>query len=50
VFGKRCCKEGFAICPKCGMHKGSPGCCKIEKATGDGGETVSHAHEGGHAG
>jgi hypothetical protein len=54
AFSRKCCFAGVnndaALCPKCGLHKGSPGCCKIPKATGDGGETVVHAHEGGHAG
>lgn len=55
AFSRKCCfagvvKKDVAICPKCGLHKGSPGCCKIEKAKGEGGESVEHAHEGGHAG
>jgi hypothetical protein len=32
------------------LHKGSPGCCKIEKVAADvGGHEFEHAHEGGHS-
>jgi hypothetical protein len=32
------------------LHKGSPGCCKIEKVAGDvTGHEFEHAHEGGHS-
>jgi hypothetical protein len=36
----KCCMQGqnkdAAICPKCGLHKGSPGCCKIKPKEGTG--------------
>ncbi|MAG55653.1 MAG: hypothetical protein CMJ83_05110 [Planctomycetes bacterium] len=28
-----CCAEGAAACAKCGLHAGSPGCCKMSKGT-----------------
>jgi hypothetical protein len=32
------------------LHKGSPGCCKIEKVAAEvGGNEFEHAHEGGHS-
>ena len=27
----RCCIEGAKVCDGCGLSKGSPGCCRIEK-------------------
>ncbi len=29
-----CCAEGATWCRQCGLHKESPGCCKIEKGGG----------------
>jgi hypothetical protein len=26
-----CCKPGQPICSNCGLVKGSPGCCRINK-------------------
>ena len=26
-----CCAEGAEVCSKCSLHKGAPGCCKMEK-------------------
>lgn len=53
AFTKKCCLNGntnVALCPKCGLHKGSPGCCKIEPVAKDAvGQGDEHAHKGGHS-